>query len=98
MARRGMIKNMVVMAALVLPATATTLVAGQQCTEALEDSCLSCHALARTCRELGQDKKYWRDTVVRMARYAPSISEEVQKTLISCLAKEKRDVQEACRQ
>ncbi len=98
MARGGMVKGMVLLAVLFFPVTAPPLAAGRQCAEALKDSCLSCHGLARTCRELGRDTSYWRNTVARMARYAPSISEESQAALVSCLAKEKRAVKEICQQ
>ncbi len=72
--------------------------AGQKSAELVQKRCQGCHSLSRTCGELGADQESWRQTITNMADYAPAITKKDQKALIKCLAKQKKDVVELCRQ
>jgi hypothetical protein len=77
----------------------TTLpaIAAPKCGELLKKKCQSCHSLTRTCVELGRDKESWQYSIAKMAAYSAAISDKDQKTLVTCLAKQKKDVKALCR-
>ncbi len=72
-------------------------IAGQKCGELLKERCQTCHSLGRTCAELGRDSDKWQQTIAKMADYASAITAKEQKSLVTCLARQKKDVVDLCR-
>ncbi len=71
-------------AALIL--TTTPLWAEQDCSEILEQNCISCHYKTRICKKVGKkNKRSWKNTTKRMIRYGLKIDKSELNKITNCL-------------
>ncbi len=66
--------------------TAAPLLAGQDCSEMLEQNCTSCHYKSRICQKVGKKtKRAWKNTTKRMIRYGLKLDKSELNKITDCL-------------
>jgi hypothetical protein len=66
--------------------SSSLLQAEQNCTEKLEQNCISCHYNTRVCEKIGKkNKRSWKNTVKRMIRYGLEIDQAEVDKITECL-------------
>lgn len=56
----------------------------QACRQALETSCVKCHPMKKTCKELNKADANWKAIIADMGKRG-KLSQEVQDTVLACL-------------
>lgn len=77
--------------------TSSPLQAGQDCSEILEQNCISCHYKTRICNKIGKkNRRSWKNTTKRMIRYGLKLDKSELNKVTDCLVSLEEDPKTFC--